>query len=106
MSYIYICVHNTGHDDPTVLALEVFQIDDKAYEFSELSGEVLKTLLCLSFGGIRPQYPDDMDEEPWSGERYWSPITASESVYIEIYTKNNISKGSERATELLPTRAA
>jgi hypothetical protein len=31
-----ICLHSTDHGDPTILSIEILQVNDKAYYFSTM----------------------------------------------------------------------
>ncbi|KAL6201421.1 hypothetical protein ACLB2K_025135 [Fragaria x ananassa] len=91
---VSICFHSTGHGDPAILALEILQIDDKAYQFSQHSGQgiILRTVLRLSCGDGRPKFGADYGGDPWGGDRFWKPITTfgeggDKSISIEASIK-------------------
>lgn len=64
---IYCCFHSTGRGDPSVLSIEILQIDHRAYNLDE--GMVLRRVRRISFGTDKP-ISSEMD----SGERFWVPI--------------------------------
>ncbi|KAJ4977288.1 hypothetical protein NE237_002394 [Protea cynaroides] len=73
---VSICFHSTGHGDPSILSIEILQVDDKAYYFGPLwdQGLILRTVKRLSCGGQRPEYDEDYSGNHWGGDRFWSPV--------------------------------
>lgn len=65
---IYGCFHSTGRGDPSVLSIEILQIDDKAYDLDD-EGMVLRRVKRISFGTEKP-----ISSEKDRGERFWVPI--------------------------------
>lgn len=71
-----LCFHSTGHGDPAILAIEILQIDEKAYYFGPNWGEgvILRTATRLSCGAGKPKFDADSNGNHWGGDRFWSPI--------------------------------
>lgn len=71
-----ICFHSTGHGDPAIVALEILQVDDKAYYFSSGQDEavILRTAMRLSCGHGKPKFDVDYNGDRWGGDRFWNPI--------------------------------
>ncbi|VAH29835.1 unnamed protein product [Triticum turgidum subsp. durum] len=63
-SSLSICFHSTGHGDPSILSMEVLQIDDNAYKFGSLwgKGTVLRTTKRLTCGSGKPAFDEDLNE--------------------------------------------
>lgn len=93
-----ICFHSTGHGDPAILALEILQLDDKAYQFSEQSGQgiILRTVSRMSCGDGKPKFGADYGGDPWGGDRFWSPITTfGQSADTARSTESSIKQASK-----------
>lgn len=93
-----ICFHSTGHGDPAILALEILQLDDKAYQFSEKSdrGIILRTVSRMSCGDGKPKFGVDYGGDPWGGDRFWSPITTfGQSADTARSTESSIKQASK-----------
>lgn len=73
---VSICFHSTGHGDPAILAIEVLQIDDKAYSVGPGSGEgvILRTATRLSCGNPKSKFDADYKGDRWGGDRFWSSM--------------------------------
>ncbi|KAG6573283.1 Receptor-like protein 4, partial [Cucurbita argyrosperma subsp. sororia] len=71
-----LCFHSTGHGDPAILAIEILQIDEKAYYFGPDWGQgvILRTARRLSCGAGKPKFDADYNGDNWGGDRFWSPI--------------------------------
>lgn len=72
-----ICFHSTGHGDPSILSIEILQIDDKAYYFVPhwSQGIILRTVKRLSCGFGQSKFGVDYGANPWGGDRFWHRIT-------------------------------
>ncbi|KAF9590155.1 hypothetical protein IFM89_031759 [Coptis chinensis] len=91
------CFHSTGHGDPSILSIEILQIDDKGYYFEGNWGEgvILRTAKRLSCGNGKPGFDEDYSGDHWGGDRFWSAIkTFGQSSDSAISTENNITKAS------------
>lgn len=73
---VSICFHSTGHGDPAILSLEILQVDDKAYYFSQEwdEGVILRAATRLSCGNGKPKFDVDYSGNHWGGDRFWNPI--------------------------------
>lgn len=72
-----ICFHSTGHGDPSILSLEILQVDDEAYNYGPQWGEgiILRTATRLNCGVGKPKFGVDLNATNWGGDRFWNPIT-------------------------------
>ncbi|KAH9603187.1 hypothetical protein KSS87_019641 [Heliosperma pusillum] len=90
-----LCFHSTGHGDPAVIAIEILQVDDKAYNFGPQfgHGSILKTVKRLSAGAGRPRFGEDYGADPWGGDRFWNSLpTLGESADKAISVESAIKK--------------
>ncbi|XP_023520048.1 probable LRR receptor-like serine/threonine-protein kinase At1g07560 [Cucurbita pepo subsp. pepo] len=71
-----LCFHSTGHGDPAILAIEILQVDEKAYYFGSKwsQGMILRTATRLNCGAGKPKFDADNNGNHWGGDRFWSPI--------------------------------
>lgn len=71
-----ICFHSTGHGDPAILAIEILQIDERAYQFSQQVSEgiILRTAKRLSCGVEDAKFGVDYNGDQWGGDRFWNYI--------------------------------
>ncbi|XP_073005544.1 receptor-like protein 4 [Typha latifolia] len=94
---VSICFHSTGHGDPSILSIEVLQVDDSAYNFGPSwgKGTVLKTIKRLACGSGKPAFDEDYDGNHWGGDRFWlGTKTFSASSDKSISTENVIAEVS------------
>ncbi|KAJ3705395.1 hypothetical protein LUZ61_009100 [Rhynchospora tenuis] len=92
-----ICFHGTGHGDPSILSIEVLQIDDNAYYLGKSWGNkvVLRPVKRLSSGTGKPAFDEDMNGTHWGGDRFWKPIKSfSTGDDQAISTENVIAETS------------
>ncbi|XP_059284481.1 receptor-like protein 4 isoform X2 [Lycium ferocissimum] len=93
-----LCFHSTGHGDPSILAIEILQVDDKAYFFSgPVFGQqtIFRTSQRLSCGHQNSKFDIDYDGDPWGGDRFWSSImTFGRNSDNPISTKSIIKSAS------------
>ncbi|KAK4340592.1 hypothetical protein RND71_039093 [Anisodus tanguticus] len=93
-----LCLHSTGHGDPAILAIEILQVDDKAYFFSSSGfgqGTIFRTSERLSCGDQNSKFDIDYDGDSWGGDRFWSSImTFGEHSDKPITTKSTIKSAS------------
>ncbi|KAJ0982996.1 hypothetical protein J5N97_011251 [Dioscorea zingiberensis] len=70
---ISICFHSTGHGDPSILSIEILQVDDNAYPFDSTQGKgtLLRTAKRLTCGTGKPAFDEDYDGDHWGGDRFW-----------------------------------
>ncbi|CAN4091978.1 unnamed protein product [Withania somnifera] len=92
-----LCFHSTGHGDPAILAIEILQIDEKAYysgaPFSR--GTIFRTSQRLSCGDQNSKFDVDYDGDSWGGDRFWSSImTFGDNSDKPISTKSTIKSAS------------
>jgi hypothetical protein len=71
-----ICFHSTGHGDPTILAIEILQVDDMAYYSGPMwsQGTILRTTKRLSCGTGKSKFDADNSGDHWGGDRFWKAI--------------------------------
>uniref|UniRef100_A0ACD5U7S0 Uncharacterized protein n=1 Tax=Avena sativa TaxID=4498 RepID=A0ACD5U7S0_AVESA len=95
-SSLSVCFHSTGHGDPSILSIEVLQIDDNAYKFGALSGNgtVLRTAKRLTCGSGKPAFDEDLNGIHWGGDRFWLGLKtlSSNSDDQTISTENVIAE--------------
>lgn len=92
-----LCFHSTGHGDPAILAIEILQVDDKAYYYSPGWGQgiILRTAKRLSCGAEKSKFDVDYNGDPWGGDRFWNPITTfGQSSDRTLSAKNSIKQAS------------
>lgn len=93
-----LCFHSTGHGDPAILAIEILQIDNKAYYFGKGYGQgtILRTDRRLSCGAKDPKFGVDYSADRWGGDRFWNSLpTFGHSSDSIISTKNSIKQASK-----------
>ncbi|KAL6589627.1 hypothetical protein ACP70R_050285 [Stipagrostis hirtigluma subsp. patula] len=97
-SSLSICFHSTGHGDPSILSIEVLQIDDNAYNFGPPwgKGTVLRTAKRLKCGSGKPAFDEDLNGTHWGGDRFWLGLNtlSSSSDDQSISTENVIAETS------------
>ncbi|KAF7008303.1 hypothetical protein CFC21_023086 [Triticum aestivum] len=95
-SSLSVCFHSTGHGDPSILSIEVLQIDDNAYKFGSLwgKGTVLRTTKRLTCGSGKPAFDEDLNGIHWGGDRFWLGLKtlSSSSDDQPISTENVIAE--------------
>lgn len=93
-----LCFHSTGHGDPAILAIEILQIDNRAYYFGKGYGQgtILRTDRRLSCGAQTAKFGADYSADRWGGDRFWNSIpTFGESSDEIISTKKSIKQTSQ-----------
>ncbi|KAK1281648.1 hypothetical protein QJS10_CPB22g00237 [Acorus calamus] len=88
------CFHSTGRGDPSILSIEILQVDDNAYNFGPLwgKGTILRTAKRLTCGSGRSAFDEDYDGDNWGGDRIWTSIkTFGQSSDQAISTEDNIT---------------
>ncbi|KAL4201014.1 hypothetical protein AMTRI_Chr02g214040 [Amborella trichopoda] len=91
------CFHSTGHGDPTILSIEILQIDENAYNFGQEWDKrtILRTSKRLSCGAGKPAFDEDYIGDQWGGDRFWKNIAVFDSISnIRISTEEAIAKAS------------
>ncbi|XP_039139793.1 receptor-like protein 4 [Dioscorea cayenensis subsp. rotundata] len=94
---IAICFHSTGHGDPSVLSIEILQVDDNAYSFDPTHGKgtVLRTAKRLTCGTGKPAFDEDYDGDHWGGDRFWLGVkTFDQGSDMAISTESKIIQAS------------
>ena len=95
-SSLSVCFHSTGHGDPSILSIEVLQIDDDSYNFSPSwgKGTVLRTAKRLKCGSGKPAFDEDLHGISWGGDRLWLGLQtlSSSSDDQSISTENVIAE--------------
>lgn len=94
---VSICFYSTGHGDPSILSIEILQVDANSYNFGESwgKGTVLRTAKRLSCGYGKSAFDEDYKGNHWGGDRFWlgksNFVMGSDQ---SISTENKISKAS------------
>ncbi|MBA0683848.1 hypothetical protein Goari_025475 [Gossypium aridum] len=94
---VSICFHSTGRGDPTIISIEILQIDEKAYYFGPEWGRgvILKTTSRLTCGTSKPKFDEDYSGDHWGGDRFWHPIrTFGKNADAPRSTESGIKKAS------------
>ncbi|MBA0557857.1 hypothetical protein Golob_014899, partial [Gossypium lobatum] len=94
---VSICFHSTGRGDPTIISIEILQIDEKAYYFGPEWGRgvILKTTSRLTCGTSKPKFDEDYSGDHWGGDRFWYPIrTFGKNADAPRSTESGIKKAS------------
>ncbi|KAA3455649.1 putative LRR receptor-like serine/threonine-protein kinase [Gossypium australe] len=94
---VSICFHSTGHGDPTIISIEILQIDERAYYFGPEwgGGVILKTTSRLTCGTSKPKFDEDYSGDHWGGDRFWHPIrTFGKNADAPRSTESGIKKAS------------
>ncbi|KAL0305715.1 UNVERIFIED_CONTAM: Receptor-like protein 4 [Sesamum radiatum] len=93
-----LCFHSTGHGDPAILAIEILQIDNRAYYFGNGYGQgtILRTDRRLSCGAKDPKFGADYSADRWGGDRFWNSLpTFGQNSDQVISTKSSIKQTSQ-----------
>lgn len=71
-----LCFHSTGHGDPAVMAIEILQVDDKAYYFGPGHDQetILRTVKRYSCGSEHQKFGVDYSADHWGGDRFWDSL--------------------------------
>ncbi|URD99263.1 Di-glucose binding within endoplasmic reticulum [Musa troglodytarum] len=90
------CFHSTGHGDPSILSIEILQVDDTAYYFGPLwgKGTVLRTAKRLTCGTGKPAFDEDYGGSHWGGDRFWLAISYFPDSGQSMSTEHSISMTS------------
>ncbi|GER25446.1 leucine-rich repeat family protein [Striga asiatica] len=101
---VSICFHSTGHGTPSVLAIEILQIDNRAYFFGQGYGEgtILRTLARLSCGTDKPKFGSDYGGDTWGGDRFWDGKESFDSGSDRVLTAESGIKGADKAPNFYP----
>ncbi|VFQ81641.1 unnamed protein product [Cuscuta campestris] len=94
-----LCFHSTGHGDPTILAIEILQVDDRAYHFGTEGTKaiILRTHRRLSCGAEKSKFDVDYHGDFWGGDRFWNSITTfGQDSDRSISTQESVKKASLR----------
>lgn len=92
-----LCFHSTGHGDPAILAIELQQVDEKAYYSGPGFGQgtIFRTSKRLSCGDVHRKFDVDYGGDRWGGDRFWSSImTFGQNSDEPISTKSTIKSAS------------
>ncbi|XP_051128774.1 receptor-like protein 4 [Andrographis paniculata] len=93
-----LCFHSTGHGDPAILAIEILQIDNRAYYFGKGYGQgtILRTDRRFSCGSQRPKFGADYSADRWGGDRFWNSLpTFGQGSDRIISTQKKITQTSQ-----------
>ncbi|KAH7546040.1 hypothetical protein FEM48_Zijuj01G0158500 [Ziziphus jujuba var. spinosa] len=95
---VSLCFHSTGHGDPSILSIEILQVDNKVYNVGQQldGGVILRTVKRLNCGTGKPKFDADYNGDRWGGDRFWKPIsTFSQSSDRVISVESKIKHASE-----------
>ncbi|EPS57645.1 hypothetical protein M569_17172, partial [Genlisea aurea] len=92
-----LCFHSTGHGDPAILAIEILQIDNRAYYFGKGYGQgtILRTYNRLSCGAKSPKFGADLSADHWGGDRFWNALSTTGQSSDVLTTANGIKSASQ-----------
>lgn len=96
-SLVSCCFHSTGHGDPSILSIEILEVDESAYYLGPSWGKeiVLRTARRLSCGSRKVAFDEDYNGNRWGGDRFWATIkTFVEKSDQSISTEKKISGAS------------
>lgn len=87
-----ICFHSTGHGDPSILSIELLQVDDNAYNFGPSwgKGTILRTVRRWTCGTGKPAFDEDLNGTQWGGDRFWLGAKAFSSGSDQAISTENI----------------
>ncbi|KAJ6853340.1 putative leucine-rich repeat receptor-like serine/threonine-protein kinase [Iris pallida] len=91
------CFHSTGHGDPSILSIEILQVDANAYNFGPEwgKGTVLRTAKRITCGSGKPAFDEDLNGDHWGGDRFWlGTSTFNKGSDQSISTENRITQAS------------
>ncbi|CAL9080388.1 unnamed protein product [Musa textilis] len=90
------CFHSTGHGDPSILSIEILQIDDNSYYFGPLwgKGTVLRTAKRMTCGSGKSVFDEDYGGNHWGGDRFWLGVSSFPDSGQPTSTEHNISQTS------------
>ncbi|CAA7030776.1 unnamed protein product [Microthlaspi erraticum] len=92
-----ICFHSVGHGDPTILAIQLLQIHDMAYDAGQRWDKrvVFRTVIRLNCGARKPKFDEDYGGNIWGANRFWTPAGSfAKNSGSRIYTENSIANVS------------
>lgn len=90
------CFHSTGHGDPSILTLEVLQVDDDAYNLGSQwrNATLLRTAKRLTCGTGKSAFDEDYGGSHWGGDRFWLAILSLQDSSHSISTEKDINQTS------------
>ncbi|KAJ1684904.1 hypothetical protein LUZ63_016294 [Rhynchospora breviuscula] len=99
-----ICFHRTGHGDPSILSIEVLQIDYNAYYLGKSLGTnvVLRPVRRLSCWAEDPMFDGDMNGVHWGGNRFWKTITFYPTGDYQVISTKNVIAGTSISPNFYP----
>jgi hypothetical protein len=71
-----ICLHSTDLGDPTILSIDIPQVDDKTYYSGTMwsQGTTLRITKRLSFGTRKSKFDVEYSSNHWGGDRFFEAI--------------------------------
>lgn len=99
-----LCFHSTGHGDPAVLAIEILQVDNKAYNYGPQFGRgtMLRTGKRLSCGAQKPKFDADINGDHWGGNRFWNSFSSFGQHSDRAISTNSSIKQASNAPNSFP----
>lgn len=90
------CFHSTGHGDPSILTIEILQVDDNAYGIGPIwsEGTVFRTAKRLTCGTGKSALDEDYGGNHWGGDRFWLGVSQFADSGHSISTEHNITHTS------------
>ncbi|KAI3456239.1 hypothetical protein Pfo_012902 [Paulownia fortunei] len=99
-----LCFHSTGHGDPAILAIEILQIDNRAYYFGKGYGQgmILRTDRRLSCGSQNPKFGADYSADHWGGDRFWNSLPTFGQSSDHVMSTKSIIKQTSQSPNFYP----
>ncbi|KAI0497914.1 hypothetical protein KFK09_021152 [Dendrobium nobile] len=94
---LFACFHSTGHGDPSILSIEILQVDPNAYNYGQSRSHVmiLRTAKRLSCGTGKAAFDEDYNGDHWGGDRFWlGTPSLSQGSDQSISTERSIAEAS------------
>ncbi|XP_059291497.1 receptor-like protein 4 [Lycium ferocissimum] len=99
-----LCFHSTGHGDPAILAIEILQVDDRAYytgpDFGK--GTIIRTVRRLNCGAQKSKFDVDYSGDHWGGDRFWNSIKTFGQNSDRLISTKNSTKSTSKAPNFYP----
>lgn len=101
-----ICFHSTGHGDPSILSIEILQVDNNAYYFGPQwgKGTILRTAKRLTCGTSKIAFDEDYSGNHWGGDRFWTGIKTFGQSSDMPYTVETSIKQASIPPNFYPTK--
>nr|AIZ68210.1 leucine-rich repeat receptor-like serine/threonine-protein kinase [Albuca bracteata] len=103
---VSICFHSTGHGDPSILSIEILQVDANAYNFGPPwgKGTMLRTAKRMSCGYAKPAFDEDYEGNYWGGDRFWLGTPPFDQGSAQSISAENIIAKASIAPNFYPEK--